>query len=41
MTDIRFDTPLNLFDKDDGIFRSLCERSGIKREDIVHAMESE
>ena len=37
--DFRFDTPLKLYDNPDGIFYSLCERSGIKREDIVNAAE--
>ncbi|GAA5898535.1 hypothetical protein JCM6882_007809 [Rhodosporidiobolus microsporus] len=34
-----FATPLDLFDMEDGIFRSLCDQSGISREDIVHAQE--
>ncbi|KZS94671.1 ABC protein [Sistotremastrum niveocremeum HHB9708] len=29
-----FDTPLNLFAKDEGIFRGMCERSNITRDDI-------
>lgn len=29
-----FDTPLNLFQKEDGIFRSMCTRSDIKEEDF-------
>lgn len=29
-----FDTPLNLFRHTDGIFRSMCERSGITEGDI-------
>ena len=29
-----FDTPSALFLKDDGIFRGMCERSGITLEDI-------
>ncbi|KAJ5650852.1 ABC transporter integral membrane type 1 [Penicillium longicatenatum] len=29
------DTPLALFDKSDGIFRAMCERSGISRQDIL------
>jgi len=33
----QFDTPLNLFDMDEGLFRSMCDRSGITREDIVKA----
>ena len=28
------DTPLNLWDKADGIFRGMCDKSGITREDI-------
>jgi len=32
-----FDTPLHLFDNEEGIFSSLCHRSGITREDIVNA----
>ncbi|KAI9809799.1 MAG: hypothetical protein M1825_000232 [Sarcosagium campestre] len=28
------DTPLRLFDKEGGLFRSMCERSGIRREDF-------
>lgn len=35
----RFDTPLNLYDNEDGLFFSLCQRSGITREDILHAHE--
>lgn len=34
---VEFDTPLNLYDKKDGIFYSLCDRSGISREDILNA----
>ncbi|THG96760.1 hypothetical protein EW026_g5132 [Hermanssonia centrifuga] len=30
-----FDTPLNLFDKEDSIFRSLCSEAGLTRQDIV------
>lgn len=30
------DTPLALFDKSDGIFRAMCERSGISRQDILN-----
>jgi ABC-type multidrug transport system fused ATPase/permease subunit len=29
------DTPLALWDREDGIFRAMCERSGITREDIL------
>ncbi|KAL4994641.1 P-loop containing nucleoside triphosphate hydrolase protein [Aspergillus recurvatus] len=35
------DTPLNLWEKDDGIFRAMCERSGISRQDIVGRAEKE
>ncbi|KAI5122830.1 hypothetical protein M0805_003125 [Coniferiporia weirii] len=30
-----FDTPLNLFDKEDSIFRSLCDEAGLTRLDIL------
>jgi ABC-type multidrug transport system fused ATPase/permease subunit len=30
-----FDTVLNLFDKEDSIFRSLCNEAGLSREDIL------
>lgn len=30
-----YDTPLNLFDKEDSIFRSLCNEAGLTRHDIV------
>jgi hypothetical protein len=33
----RFDTPLNLYDNEHSVFYSLCEKSGINREDIVNA----
>ncbi|KAI0784237.1 ABC protein [Abortiporus biennis] len=33
-----FDTPLNLFLKNDGIFRTMCERSNISMDDIQKAM---
>ena len=36
-TDVRFDTPLNLYNNAGGLFFSLCEESGIKYEDIVNA----
>lgn len=36
----RFDTPLNLFDNENGIFNSMCQQSGIRREDIVSAEEN-
>ncbi|KAG8950683.1 hypothetical protein FRC04_007308 [Tulasnella sp. 424] len=34
-----FDTPLNLYNKADGIFRSMCERSGITEKDLRAARE--
>lgn len=34
-----FDTPENLFDRPDGIFRSMCDRSSISRDDILHAAQ--
>ncbi|KAI0071668.1 multidrug resistance-associated ABC transporter [Panus rudis PR-1116 ss-1] len=30
-----FDTPLNLFDKEDSIFRSLCNEANLSRQDIL------
>ena len=30
-----FNTPLNLFDKEDSIFRSLCNEAGLTRADII------
>ena len=30
-----FDTPLNLFDKEDSTFRSLCNEANLSRQDIV------
>lgn len=35
-----FDTPLNLFDRE-GLFRSMCDRSNITREEIIHARQEE
>lgn len=35
-----FDTPLNLFDGE-GLFRSMCDRSNISREDIVKARQED
>lgn len=32
---VEFDEPLVLFDKDDSIFRSMCDKAGLAREDIV------
>ncbi|KZP33097.1 P-loop containing nucleoside triphosphate hydrolase protein [Athelia psychrophila] len=34
-----FDTPRNLFGRDSGIFRSMCEQSGISLEDILASTE--
>ena len=34
-----FDTPVNLFGIFDGIFRSMCERSGVTLEDIKLAVK--
>lgn len=30
-----FDTPLHLFDREDSIFRSLCNEAGLSRQDII------
>ena len=30
-----FDTPLNLFEKEDSIFRSLCNEANLSKKDIV------
>ncbi len=30
-----FDTPLNLFDREDSIFRSLCDEAGLSRSDLL------
>lgn len=30
-----FDTPLNLFDREQSIFRSLCDEARLTRQDIV------
>ncbi|KAJ3537700.1 hypothetical protein NM688_g6639 [Phlebia brevispora] len=35
-----FDTPLNLFDKEDSIFRSLCDEAGLARHDILRIRAS-
>ncbi|CAE6463976.1 hypothetical protein ACGC1H_006664 [Rhizoctonia solani] len=35
-----FDTPMALYKRTDGIFRSMCERSSITAEDIVNASSS-
>ncbi|KAK0545187.1 hypothetical protein OC846_005775 [Tilletia horrida] len=36
-----YDSPLVLFDRPNGIFRGMCERSGIGREDIIRAQRGE
>lgn len=30
-----FDTPINLFDRKNSIFRSLCDEAGLTKEDIL------
>lgn len=35
-----FDTPLNLFDDEASIFRSLCDEAGLTRQDIVRIRSS-
>lgn len=35
-----FDTPLNLFDNENSIFRSLCDEAGLTRQDIVRIRSS-
>ena len=35
-----FDTPLALFDKEDSIFRSLCDEANMTRDDIVSITDS-
>ncbi|KAK7691491.1 hypothetical protein QCA50_004890 [Cerrena zonata] len=35
-----YDTPLNLFDKEDSIFRSLCNEAGLSRRDIIRIRAS-
>lgn len=35
-----FDTPLNLFDTKDSIFRSLCDEASLSRQDIVRIRTS-
>jgi ATP-binding cassette subfamily C (CFTR/MRP) protein 1 len=35
-----FDTPLTLFDREDSIFRSLCNEASLTREDIVRIRAS-
>ncbi|KAK5109732.1 hypothetical protein LTR62_006572 [Meristemomyces frigidus] len=34
------DTPLNLYDQPGGIFRGMCDRSGIRREDFTESAEA-
>ncbi|CAD6978418.1 hypothetical protein A4X06_0g7491 [Tilletia controversa] len=36
-----FDTPLALYDLPDGIFRGMCDRSGISRPDILNALSGD
>ncbi|KAL6300347.1 multidrug resistance-associated ABC transporter [Sparassis latifolia] len=35
-----FDTPLNLFDREDSIFRSLCNEANLTRQDIIRTRAS-
>jgi len=35
---VEFDEPIVLFDKPSGVFRQMCESSGVKRADVVEAM---
>ena len=35
-----FDAPLNLFDKEDSIFRSLCDEAHLSRQDILRIRAS-
>lgn len=35
-----FDTPLNLYDRDDSIFRSLCDEANLSRQDILRIRAS-
>jgi hypothetical protein len=35
MTDSQYDTPLNLFDRPDSIFRRTCDVKRISRQDLV------
>ena len=35
-----FDTPANLYNRADGIFRGMCERSTITLEDIQYAAKA-
>lgn len=36
---VEFDSPLNLFARVDGVFRGMCDRSGIEEKDIGEAAE--
>jgi hypothetical protein len=36
-----FGSPLELFDKPEGIFRTMCDGSGITREEITRAVVEE
>lgn len=36
-----FDTPLTLFDREDSIFRSLCDEAGLRRVDILRIRSGE
>ena len=33
----RFDTPLSLYDREEGSFRALCDKASISRQDICLA----
>lgn len=35
-----FDTPLNLYDREDSIFRSLCDEANLSRQDILRIRTS-
>ena len=35
-----FDTPANLYQLHDGIFRGMCDRSSISLDDIVYAAKT-
>jgi len=35
-----FDTPLDLFDQEDSIFRSLCNEASLSRDDILRIRSS-
>ena len=36
---VEFDTPMRLFNAEDGIFRGMCDGSGISLEDIRRAVK--